>query len=229
LAFSLPWLALLARGWLRRGWIWVAFVVSAVLFPISIAWIQVPAQQAVAALVALLLPPEAIQRYQVLLSLPGLLIASFVQEGAKLLVAMGALWRLRGRRDPQAGVAAGAASGAGYGGLEAFWLFNQIFAAGLTWGTVQLYGPAALLGFGERFFVVPFHIGTAAIATYGYSTGRPGRYLALAIALHTLLNYGAVLAQTGTLSLVATEIWVGVISAASFGYALWLRARAQKG
>jgi uncharacterized membrane protein YhfC len=90
---------------------------------------------------------------------------------------------------------------------------------------VQLAGPQALLGFVERFVTVPFHIGSAALAGYGYATGRPGRFLLLAVGLHTLANYAAVLLAVGALGVVAVELWVAVVAAGTIGAALWLRRR----
>ena len=224
-AFALPWLALLARGWLRRGWIWVGVGLAALLFPVSIAWVQVPAQQALAAIWERLLTPEALQRWAPLIAIPSLLVASVVQEGAKLLVALAVLWRLDARQDRSAGLAAGAGAGAGYGAAEAFWVFNLIFSAGLTWATVQLQGPAALLGFVERLFAVPFHVGTGALLGYGLAAGRPRRYFLLTVALHTISNYGVVLLGIGALNSIGAEVWGAVLAAVTIGLALRLRAR----
>ncbi|MGQ9686879.1 MAG: hypothetical protein ACUVT2_11310 [Thiobacillaceae bacterium] len=224
-AFALPWLALLARGWLRRGWVWVGVGLGTLLFPVSIAWVQVPAQQALTAIWQRLLTPAALQQWMPLISLPSLLVASVVQEGAKLLVALAVLWRLDARQDRSAGLAAGAAAGAGYGAAEAFWVFNLIFSAGLTWATVQLQGPLALLGFVERLFAVPFHVGTGALLGYGLAAGRPGRYFLLAVTLHTVSNYAVVLVGAGALSPITAEVWAAAVAAVTVGLALRLRAR----
>ena len=71
-----------------------------------------------------LLAPATIRQYLLVLALPSLLVASAVQESVKLGVAVLAL-RLRGQRRGAAGLAAGAAAGAGFGGFEAFWVFNR--------------------------------------------------------------------------------------------------------
>lgn len=228
LLFTLPWLYLFARGRLRRGWLWAAFAGAAVLFPFAIAWVQVPLQQGLSLLWLWLIGEESIRQFLPLVALPSLLVASLVQEGLKLGVAAAALRFLHGERTPRNGVAAGAGAGAGLGGIEAFWIFNVIFASGWTWGTVQLAGPAALLGFIERFLTVPFHIGTGAILGYGYGTGRTGRYFVLAVALHTLANLGVVLAQMGAIGPVAVEAWVAVWSAVTVGVALVLWRRAAR-
>ncbi len=223
--FALPWLTALAWGRLRCGWLWAAVAAGAVLFPLSIAWLQVPLQQALSALWVTLLGLEGIRRYLLLVSLPSLVVASAVQEGAKLVVAILALRLARARGDGQAGLAFGGAGGAGYGGFEAFWTLNAIFAAGWSWATVQLGGPAALLGFAERLYAVPFHVGSAALAAYGYATGRTWRYLLLAVGLHTLLNYGIALAQAGLLGTLAIEVWGALVAVATISAALWLRYR----
>lgn len=223
--FALPWLVALGRGHLRRWQSWGVVIVAAALFPISIAWVQVPIQQALNLFWTRLLDMAAIQRYLLAVAVPSVAVSGLVQESSKLLVAWMGLRLLAATRRPAVGVALGAAAGAGYGGFEAFWVFNQIFASGMTWGTVQLYGPAALLGFFERFLAVPFHIGAAVLSAYGLASGRPWRFLLLASALHALANYGAILLQAGLLDALSVELWVAVVAAATVGLAFALRKR----
>jgi hypothetical protein len=225
LAFAAPWLVLLAGRWLRRLWAWAAVVASAVLFPLSIAWVQVPIQRGINALYANYLPAEAVSRYLALIGLPLVLIAGLVQEVAKFGVAVAGLHLVHARGSPRGGLALGAASGAGYGAMEAFWTLNTVFAAGFTWATVQLAGPGALLSFVERFFAVMFHIGVASVAAYGYAIRRPWRYLLLAIVLHTLADYVVILLQAQLLNVAELEIVVAVIAVATLSAALWIRGR----
>ncbi len=224
--FALPWLVAFSRGHLRRWQLWGALAAAAGLFPISIAWVQVPIQQGLNLFWRGLLGVAAIQRYLLAVAVPSIVVSGLVQESAKLLVAWLGLRLSAATRRPAAGVALGAAAGAGYGGFEAFWVFNQIFASGITWGTVQLYGPAALLGFVERFFAVPFHIGAAVLSAYGLASGRPWRFLLLAAALHSLANYGAILLQAGLLDALSVELWVAGVAAVTAGlaFALWKRS-----
>jgi RsiW-degrading membrane proteinase PrsW (M82 family) len=219
-AFTLPWLALLARGYLRSRWLWLAVVAAAILFPFSIAWIQVPIQSLVLALLG-----TSINRYLLLAGLPIVFVSGLVQESIKLLVAIGCMRFFGRRQEALTGLAFGAASGAGYGGFEAFWVFNSIFASGITLAAVQLAGPLALLGFVERFFAVLFHVGAAALSGYGYATGRVWRFLFLAIALHTLANYSILVNEAGLIGSIGIEIWAAVISIATIGAALWLHWR----
>ena len=221
---ALPWLVAFGRGHLRRWQLWGVALVAAGLFPASIAWVQVPIQQALNQWMRLL-DVAAIQRYLLAVAVPSVAVSGLVQESIKLLSAWAGLRLFATVRRPRAGVAMGAAAGAGYGGFEAFWVFNQIFASGITWGTVQLYGAAALLGFIERFLTVPLHIGAAALSGYGLASGRPWRFLLLASALHGLANYGAILLQAGLLDVLSVELWVAVVAAATVGLAFALRKR----
>ncbi|MCL6431494.1 MAG: hypothetical protein K6V36_11650 [Anaerolineae bacterium] len=223
-----PWLACFARGWLARRWLWAAFGAAAILFPLSIALVQVPLQRAAGAATLWLLGPAGVGRYLLLAGAPAMAISGLVQESAKLLVALVALRRLNARGDRRAGLAIGAAAGVGYGAMEAFWVFNLIFAAGWSWATVQLQGPAGLVGFFERLYAVPFHAAAAALAAYGYASGRPWRFLLLAAGLHSALNYGALLASAGVFGLPAVEAWGVVITALTVGLALWLRFRSPR-
>jgi hypothetical protein len=224
-AFAAPWLVLLARRWLRRTWVWGVVALGALLFPLSIAWVQVPIQQALNSLWLRTLPVETIQRYVVFVGLPSVVVAGLVQELAKYGDAIAGLYLVRARHVPRAGLALGAAAGAGYGAMEAFWTFNQIFASGFTWASVQLGGVAALLGFIERFFAVMFHIGVAALAAYGFATRRPWRYLLLAIGLHALDDYLVILLQARVLGVAELELVAGLIGVGTLAAALWLRAR----
>lgn len=225
LIFAAPWLFLLAGRRLRNPWLWGIFVLGALLFPISIAWVQVPIQQALNALWLSLFPVATIQRYVLLFSIPSIIVAGLVQEVVKFLIGVLGLYLIGERKTPRAGLAMGAASGAGYGGMEAFWVFNQIFAAGFTLGTIQLGGIAALLGFIERFFAVMFHTGAASLSTYGYASGRPWRFLLLAIGLHSLSDYMVVPARAGLISIGWVEILIALIAVSTISAALLIRAR----
>ena len=230
LLFALPWLLLLGWAWFRarreRALVALgALALAAVLFAPSIAWVQVPIQRALGALLIGRLGQSAVARYWFLAGLPGLLAASLVQEVAKLLVAVAALRIVPGERGARPGLALGGAAGAGYGGFEAFWTFNLILAQGWSWATVQLGGPLALAGFYERLYAVPFHAASVALSAYGYATGRPWRFLGLAVALHTLVNYGVLLLGGGVLSPVAMEAWGTLFAGITIALALWLRRR----
>jgi hypothetical protein len=227
LAFAAPWLLLLSGRWLRKFWVWVVFAIGAVLFPLSIAWVQVPIQQGINNLYLRLAPAEALQQYVLLLGIPIVFAAGLVQEVAKFADAVAGLFLVRARHSARAGLAVGAAAGAGYGAAEAFWIFNQIFASGFTWGTVQLAGIVALLGFIERFFTVMFHTSIVAIAAYGAATGRPWRFLFLAIVVHTVTDYTAILLQARVLGTAPIEAIIAVIALATLAGALWLRARSR--
>ena len=231
--FALPWLVALARGELRRWPLWAAVVAGAVIFPISIGWVQVPIQQGLNVLWARGLDTAAIQRWLLAVAVPSIAVSGLVQESAKLLVTALGLRLRKGERTPRAGLALGAAAGAGFGALEAYWIFNVIFASGFTWATVQLTGPVALLGFVERFITVPFHIAVAALAGYGLAGGRRWRLLPLlllllAAGLHSLANYSAVMLQAGLLGSLGAEVWLAAIAIATVAAALvlqWLPLR----
>ena len=172
--FTFPVLWLLARGYLRQLALWVTLVVAAVLFSPSIALVQVPIQQALNAFWIGTLGVPAIQANLILVALPSVFVSGLVQETAKLLFAMLGLRLLGGPRGRLNGLALGAASGAGYGGFEAFWVSNIVFGMGFGWATVQLAGPAALLAFFERSATVPFHVGAASLSPTDTRLAAPG-------------------------------------------------------
>jgi hypothetical protein len=222
-----PWFLLLVRKRIQVAWTWAVLLVAIVLFPLSIAYIQVPIQNAINSVFARNLSAEIIQKYVLLIGIPVIIVSGLVQEVVKFLIAIVGQ-RLSGdEKTSRSGLAFGAASGAGYGGMEAFWVFNQIFASGITFATIQLFGVAALYGFIERIFTVMFHIGVAALSTYGYTTGRPWRYLLLAVFLHSLTNYFVLPLQAGLLSTEIVEGIIAAIAVATIGTALWLYYRAK--
>jgi hypothetical protein len=225
LVFAAPWLILLADRWLRHFWLWAVLAAGVLLFPLSIAWVQVPIQQAINALYLRSVPVETIQRYLLIAGVPPVLVAGLVQEAVKFGDAVVGLYLVHEPRSPRAGLALGAAAGAGYGAMEAFWILNQIFASGFTWATVQLGGIAALLGFIERFFTVMFHTAIAALAAYGFASGRPWRYLLLAIVVHALADYLAILLQAKLLSPAALEVVIGIIAVGTLAAAVRLRVQ----
>jgi uncharacterized membrane protein YhfC len=222
-----PWFLLLVRRRTRISWIWTVFLAGIVLFPLSIAYIQVPIQNGINGLYAKNLSNEIIQKYVLLIGIPVIIVSGLVQEVVKFVIAIVGQRVSRDAKTGRSGLAFGAASGAGYGGMEAFWVFNQIFATGITLATIQLLGVAALYGFIERVFTVMFHIGAAAISTYGYTTGRPWRYLLLAIFLHSLTNYFVLPLQSGVLNTEIVEGIIAAIAIVTIGTALWLNNRAK--
>lgn len=224
LIFAAPWLLLLAGRRLKSPWLWCILALGVLLFPISIAWIQVPIQQGLNALWLSLFPVATIQRYVLLFGIPSIVVAGLVQEVVKFLIGVAGLYLINERNTPRAGLALGAAAGAGYGAMEAFWVFNQIFAAGFTLGTIQLGGISALLGFIERFFTVMFHTGAASLSTYGYASGRPWRFLLLAIGLHSLTDYVTLPLRAGIISVGWVEIVIAFIAVSTISAALRIRA-----
>ncbi len=222
-----PWFLLLVRRRTSLSWIWAVLLVGIILFPLSIAYIQEPIQNGINSIYARYLSGETIQKYVLLIGLPVIIVSGLVQEVVKFAIAVVGQRISRDLKTGRSGLAFGAASGAGYGGIEAFWVFNQIFASGITLATIQLLGVNALYGFIERIFTVMFHIGAAALSTYGYTTGRPWRYLLLAIFLHSLTNYLVLPLQVGLLNTEIVEGILAIIAIATIGAALWLNAHAK--
>ena len=227
--FGLPWIVLLARDVLRRWPTWAAAAAGAVLFPLSLAWLQAPVELGLHWLWSRLFGAPAADGYLLAVAVPLVFVAGPVQEGIKVAAtALGLRWQ-RALRLPLAGVGLGAAVGAGYGAMEAFWVLNVMSAPGWTWAMAEAQGLAAPLVIVERLFGVAFHAGAAAVAGYGYGAGRLWRHLLIAIALHGAMNLGDVLRQVGLLGAVALEVWVALLSAVTVGLALWLRRRAAAG
>ncbi|KKK54727.1 hypothetical protein LCGC14_3081810 [marine sediment metagenome] len=82
-----------------------------------------------------------------------------------------------------------------------------------------------LAGFWERFFAVAFHTAASALAGYGLAKGWGWQFYLIAAFLHALLNYSAVLLQSGLFTPVHIEIYVAVVVVLVTGVVLWLRWR----
>ncbi len=219
LIFGAIWL-IIYRPWrFNKAWWVVIMIVGAILTWTAIAFIQVPLQIWTHDGMLRLMGRDNLMHWLYLTGIPIVLISGLVQEGAKLVPVI-ALWFSRGKQlDPQTGLYAGAISGAGFGIFEAFWIHNMIFAYGWTWQIVSINGPAALLGFVERFFTIGTHIAISALAGYGWAKGLKWQYYLIAAGLHGLTNYSMVLNNRTNLTHSQIEIYIGALALAVTVYA----------
>ena len=233
--FGAVWLAAFApplrRLQLRTALLIVAlpavFVSSAILAVAAVSFIQLPLQIWTGQALGHFWSEETLMGWILLAGIPAVLLSGLVQEAAKLLPPL-VYFRWRRPEGAKLALIIGAISGAGLGIFEAQWALNQIFAAGWSWGTVELQGFQALFGFWERFFAVAFHIAATAIAAYGLFKGKWWQFYLLAAFLHALLNYSVVLLQGGYVTILQLEVYAAVVALATVGLALWLRWRPQR-
>lgn len=219
------WLLVLAAGWWRSAGAWLGLIVGAALFPISIAWVQVPLQSATGALIQNSLSAEWVQQNPLIASIPTVLESGIVQEAAKLLPLLLYVVVVR-PRGAQPLLRIGGAVGAAFGAFEAAWAFGILFGAGWTLDTLRVGGLDALLPFYERLIAVGLHTGTGVILAYGLVRGvAPLAYL-IATLLHAIANYGVVLLQAGILGAWPAEIYFTVWALVAVGLALYFRSQA---
>jgi len=235
LAFGAVWLApfvpLPRNTGLRvstlTGVLLVVFVSSAFLSLAAVAFIQIPLQLWVGQALGHFWSQETLMRWILLAGIPQILLSGLVQEAAKLVPP---LIYIKWRRPEEARTAIiiGAVAGAGFGIFEAQWVLNAIFASGWTWSWIQAFGFQALLGFWERFFTVPLHIGLTAIAVYGLYKGKWWQFYLLAAFIHGFTNYSTVLLGGGYLTPLQVELYLAIVAVATVATALWLRWRPQR-
>ena len=223
--FGVIWLTGYWPPLLRKYWLWMVMIGGAIISWIAVAFIQIPLQILVGQLLGLFWTQEILIRWILLAGIPQILLSGLVQEGAKLVPIV--IWRSRNKIDfsPTMGLMVGAIAGAGLGMFEAVWVHNTVFASGWTWQTVEAKGLVTLIPFWERFTAVAFHISASALAGYGLAKGKGWQFYLIASFLHALMNYGVVLLQSKTLTIVQMEIYALVIALAVAGVALWLRWR----
>lgn len=225
LAFGAIWLVGYWPLLFKKPWLWAVLVISAILSLIAVSFIQIPLQALVGQALGQFWSQEVLMHWILLAGIPQILLSGLVQEGSKLVPVV--IWWLGENRTlaPKTGLAIGAVAGAGFGVFEAVWAHNSIFAAGWTWEAVGTGGYMALAGFWERFFAVAFHTASSALAGWGLARGWGWQFYLLAAFLHSLLNYGVVLLQTGIFTVLHLEIYAAVIAVLVAAGALWLRWR----
>jgi RsiW-degrading membrane proteinase PrsW (M82 family) len=225
LLFGIIWLAGHWPPLFKKYWLWAVLVVSAFLALAAVAFIQIPLQALVGQALGSFWSQEVLLKGILYFGIPQILLSGLVQEGAKMVPMVVWWWRQDRNIDPRLGLAIGAVAGAGFGIYEAVWAHNQIFASGWTWEAVQIGGFTALLGFWERFFAVAFHIAASALAGYGLAKGWGWQFYIIASCLHAILNYSAVLMQSGVFTAINVETYAAVVAVLVTAAALWLRWR----
>lgn len=233
LLFGAVWLACYGPPLIRAPWLRTLLVelalfavaaVSAFLTLAAICWVQIPLQTWVNQGLGQVWSPETITHWAFLAGIPAVLISGLVQEGAKLVPAL-IYMRVRRPAGWKAPVVLGAIAGAGFGIFEAQWALNSAFAAGWSWGWVQLQGWQAVFPFWERFFAVCFHIASTAIVMYGFARGRGWQVYLLVSFMHAFLNYSAALLQSGLITTLQAEVYIALWALLVAAAALWLRWR----
>ncbi len=225
LLFGTIWLISYWPPLAKRPWLWVVGIVSALFTWSAIAFIQIPLQALTGQVLLHFWGEFTLLRWLLLAGIPQILLSGLVQEGSKLVPIVFYWWRSGRSLDPKFGLLLGVMAGAGFGVFEAVWAHNSIFASGWTWQTVEANGVLALLGFGERFFTVAFHIAASALAGYGLAKGLGWQFYLLASFLHGAINYSVILLQKGFLSAVQVGIYLAVFALAITAAVLWLRWR----
>lgn len=109
----------------------------------------------------------------------------------------------------------GLAFGLGHGGIEAMTLVGLNCVVILV---MTLMGKGALfygiqgniwIGSAERIFAITYHVGASLLIMHGFRVRKSGRFLLLAILLHTVLDMGAIVFGT---NMMAVEVYAAVIA-----------------
>lgn len=222
------WYAMYLPPLRNYAFLWAVAIVAALLTLVSIAAIQMPLQALVGLLLSRAFDQATLVKWLYVLGLPQILLSGFVQEAAKLVPVLYVWQKSERYLDPKVGLIAGAAAGLGFGVFEAMWVFNQMYAAGWTWATVQSAGFLGFMGVWERIFTVGGHIAFSAIAGYGLAKERGWLYYLFAALLHSAMNYSVVLLQAQLISVTTVEILVALVALGATGWALFLRHSGDK-
>lgn len=199
----------------RKPHLLYVFIGSFLLFGPSIAFIQIPLQNAVNVLFFNIWEFPASRMNLLLFGILYVLVAGFVQEGFKFLPVL-FLNKRAEYVSVDDRVNAGIISGAGYGVFEAIWVLSQVFGYGFT----------SVLPFWERFITVPFHMAATGMAAYGLGKKSWWQLFVFASILHALVDYSAVLVNVSLLSAVGAEVYLSIITIGTIGITFWLRHKA---
>jgi RsiW-degrading membrane proteinase PrsW (M82 family) len=210
---------------LKKAWAWAVLAASAFLGWIIVSFIQLPVQLWVGSGLIKIWSQEVLSRWLLLAGIPQMLISGVVQEAVKLAPVVYLWLRRKGAISPREGLFIGAVAGLGFGLFEAVYSHNLILASGWTWDYVRFGGLITLAGFWERFFAIAFHIAVSALAGWGIARGKGWQFFVIASLLHTLLNYGIIIASAGYFTVIHIEIYAAVIAVLLTGVMLWIRWR----
>jgi hypothetical protein len=225
LVFGAVWLACYRPPLITKPWLWAVLAGGAVLAPIAIVVAAFPLRAGISWVYDYLWSRETLTQWALLTSIPSMYLFCLVREGFKLLPVVVYWWRGGRNIEPKLGLAAGAASGAGFGILEAQWTLNTVLASGWSWWNVQAEGPVALAAFWETFFVVGVNVAVCALAGWGLARGRGWQFYLLAAFGYFVMNYSAVLVGSGLISAVQAEFLIAAWALIVTGVVLWLRER----
>lgn len=130
------------------------------------------------------------------------------------------------------GLQDGMAFGLGHGGTEAILLVGINAAATLVLGISGAYPLETVLASDiwvagiERVSAMAFHVGASLLVMYGLRVKKSGRYLLLAIVLHTLMDAAIVILPAVFLvGITGLEIWCAIFGMAALTAGLFLYRR----
>lgn len=223
--FGAIWFACFWPPLIKKPWHWAIIVGGAFITLFAISFIQRPLQNITGSAMLNTWGQETLMKWLLFSGLPTVLLAGFVQEGAKLVPVVIYWWRKKFTIDYKLGLTLGAAAGVGFGILEAQWIHNLTIAIGWKWELVSMRGMEAFAPFIERFFVVAFSTAATALAGYGLAKGKGWQFYVIVSVVHTAINYSIFLVQARIFSLGQAEILIVALSIVITGIALWLRWR----
>jgi RsiW-degrading membrane proteinase PrsW (M82 family) len=227
--FGAIWYAAYWTNILRKPWAWAILSASIILTWASIAFIQIPLQVWTGKALTYFWSETILLRWLLLAGIPQILLSGLVQEGSKLVPVVIFWWKKGKSISPLRGLLIGAVAGLGFGVFEAIWVHLSALGSGLTWETVNMYGMLVLIPFMERFFVIAFHTAASAIAGWGLARGWGWQFYLIASFTHAIINYSAVLIQSGKFNQLQMEIFIITWALAVTSTALWLRYRKTNG
>lgn len=224
LVFGVIWVIGHRPPYIKKPNLWLVTIGSALVTVILTAFIYIPIYYYYTQWLDSTFTVDTLSSTILLWCIPLVLVLGLVQEGGKIIPM---LFSFVGdvKPHPKMGMMIGAAAGVGFGVFEAFWAYNQMFAAGWSWSLVGMSGVQALIPFWQYFWLIAAHIGITAIVGYGMAKGNGWTYYFIAAFVHALLNYVTYLFMSDAISYNVMAIIIAVLSAIIIALSLVMRWR----
>ncbi len=189
LIFVLFWTRLGPRVRIFRVGAWLALVVGAVLFPVTVIWVQPEVQESARDLMIAVTDQPAVDSQPLLSGLAVAIVRAAGQEALQIIGIVFVLFLLGFRGDLGTALAVGLGSALGFAMYESATALTPLLNLGMSGDS--------MIPILRGLFQVGAHVGTGLMLGRAWVEGRYLRYFLIATALHGALGYSAVLAISG--------------------------------
>ena len=187
--FVLFWTRLGPRVRFFRVRVWLAAGVGALLYPITILFVQPELERSARDLLVTLFEQPLVDSRPLISGLVLVLVRSAGQEAVQITGIVFVLFLLGFRGDLATALGVGMGIGIGFGVFESQLAFRTVLSEGLSRDSI--------LPLAQGLFLIGAHLGTGLMLGRAWIDGRYVRYFFIATLLHGALGYASVLQLSG--------------------------------